>query len=64
MKGIRYITDHQNKRKSIIIDIQTLEKHPSEVEDLLDVIVAESRMKELKLDWETVKGNLKKEGKL
>ena len=64
MKGISYITDHQNKRKSIVIDFNTLEKHPSEVEDLLDVLVAESRIKEPKFDWEVIKDKLKKGGKL
>jgi hypothetical protein len=62
MKGISFITNHLNNRKSFVIDFNTLEKHPSEVEDLLDVIVAESRKKEAKLDWEVVKDKLRKEG--
>lgn len=64
MKGISYITDHQNRKKAVVIELATLEKHPSEVEDLLDILVAESRKDEPKLSWEEVKRSLKDKGKL
>lgn len=64
MKGISFITDHENRRKAIIIELQTLEKHPNQVEDLWDVLVSESRKSEPKLDWQQVKAGLKKAGKL
>jgi hypothetical protein len=64
MKGISYITDEQNRKKAVVIEISTLEKHPAEVEDLLDVLVAESRQTEPKLNWEEVKEGLRKQGKL
>lgn len=29
MKGISYITDQENRRKAVVIELITLEKHPS-----------------------------------
>ncbi len=55
MKGVSYITDDKNRRKAVVIDIETIEKHPEQVEDLMDVIIAESRKDEPKRDWEEVK---------
>jgi hypothetical protein len=55
MKGVRYITDDRDRRKAVVIDIATIEKHPDQVEDLIDVIIAESRKKESKRDWKDVK---------
>ncbi len=60
MKGVSYITDDKNRRKAVVIDIETIEKHPDQIEDLMDVIVAESRKDEPKRDWEEVKKNLAK----
>ena len=58
MKGVSYITDSENRRKAVVIDIDTIAKHPEEVEDLLDTIVAASRRNEPKRDWEDVKKEL------
>ncbi len=58
MKGIRYITDEDNHRKAVVIDIETIEKHPDQIEDLMDVIVAEARKDEPKRNWEDVKKDL------
>jgi len=60
MKGVSYITDDKNRRKAVVIDIETIEKYPEQVEDLMDVIIAESRKEEPKRDWEEVKKNLLK----
>jgi hypothetical protein len=64
MKGVSFITDDKNRRKAVIIDLKTIEQHQEEIEDLLDVIVAESRKDEPKRSWEEVKKSLKKKGKL
>jgi len=64
MKGVDFITDDKNRRKAVVIEIKTIEQHPEEVEDLIDVIVAESRKDEPKRSWEEVKKSLKKKGKL
>lgn len=58
MKGVSYITDGLNRKKAVVIDLATLERYPGRVEDLLDVLVAESRKDEPKLDWEAVKQGL------
>jgi len=58
MKGVSYITDAENRRKAVVIDIDTIAKYPEEVEDLLDTIVAASRRNEPKRDWEDVKKEL------
>ena len=64
MKGVNFITDDKNCRKAIIIELKTIEHHKEEIEDLLDVIVAEARKEEPKRSWEEVKKSLKKKGKL
>lgn len=64
MKGIQYISDENNQRKAVIIDLKTLIQKPNQVEDALDALVAESRKEEPRLDWEKVKKVLRKEGKI
>ena len=64
MKGVSYITDENSKKKAVVIDLKTLEKYDDKVEDLLDAIIAESRVEEPASNWTTVKKRLKKKGKL
>jgi len=64
MKGVNFITDENNRKTAVIIKLKTIEQHQEEIEDLLDVIVAESRKDEPKRSWEDVKKSLKKKGKL
>ena len=64
MKGINYITDSKNRKTSVIIDLKTIEKYDENIEDLFDVIIAESRKDEPSVAWEDVKKKLKKKGKL
>ena len=64
MKGVTILTDEKKKRKILQVDIKTVAKNPDEFEDLIDVLVAESRKSESKKSWEEVKLALKKKGKL
>jgi len=64
MKGISFLTDSSNKKVAVQIDLKTLDRFESEIEDLLDVIIAESRKDEPKKSWSEVKKNLKRKGKL
>ncbi len=64
MKGISYITDSKNRRQAVVINLKTFKKHEEEIEDLLDVIIAESRKDEPSISWEEVKKKLKRKGKL
>ncbi len=64
MKGVSYITDNKNRKTAVVIDLKTLEKFDNQIEDLIDVIIAESRKDEPTVSWEQVKKNLQKKGKL
>jgi hypothetical protein len=64
MKGVSYITDNKNRRKAVVIDLKTLKKFDDQIEDLFDVIIAESRKNEPTVSWEQVKKNLQKKGKI
>ena len=64
MKGIHFLTDQNNQRTAVVIDIQTLEKYPSGVVDFLDALLAETRKDEPKIAWEEAKEYLKKSGKI
>ena len=64
MKGVTILTDEKKRRKIYQIDIKEVVKNPGEFEDLIDVLVAESRKNEPKVSFEEVKKNLKRKGKL
>lgn len=64
MKGVSYITNNKNQKTAVVIDLKTLKKYEEQLEDLFDVVIAESRAEEPSVSWETVKKNLKKKGKL
>ena len=64
MKGISYITDDKNRKTAVVIDLKTLNKQAEAIEDLLDVIIAESRKEEESIPFEKVVKSLKKKGKL
>lgn len=64
MKGISFITDSNNNRKAVMIDYSVLRNHEAELEDLLDMIIAESRKEEESIPFEKVVKTLKKKGKL
>jgi hypothetical protein len=64
MTGVSYITNERNKRVAVQIDMKTLQQFEEHIEDLLDVIIAESRRDEKRIPIEKVKKMLKKKGKL
>jgi hypothetical protein len=64
MKGVSYITDDKNRKKAVVIEIKTLTQYEEQLEDLLDVIIAEARKDEPIIAWEDVKLQLKKKGKI
>jgi hypothetical protein len=63
MKGVNYITDSKNRKKSVIIDLKLLEEYNEHIEDLFDIIVAESREDDEDVPFEEVVKELKKAGK-
>ena len=60
MKGVTYITNKKNQKTAVVIDLKTLKKYDEQLEDLFDMIIAESRAEEPSVSFENVKKNLKK----
>ena len=63
MKGVTILNDEKKKRKILQVDIKEVAKNPNDFEDLIDVLIAESRKDEKKISWEAAKKQLKKAGK-
>ena len=62
MEGIMYVTDENNKKRFVQID---LEKYGVEyLEDLIDGLVAESRKNEESIPYDQAMEDLRKAGKL
>ncbi len=64
MEGISYITDNQNRKKAVVIDLKVIEDHEEDVHDFIDTLIAESRKSDEMIDWEQAKDNLRSAGKL
>ena len=64
MEGVQFLTNEKNERIAVQIDLKSLGKHRMEIEDFLDAIVAQSRVGEETVTWETAKKELKEAGKL
>ena len=64
MKGISYVTDDNNRKVAVQIDLKVLEKYDVDIKDLLDGIIAEARKDEQSVSLNTVVKDLKKKGKL
>jgi hypothetical protein len=64
MKGVSYVLDDNDRKKAVIIDLKTIEKFDNQLEDLFDIIIAESRKSEKTIPFEEVVRDMKKRGKL
>lgn len=64
MKGISYITDDTARRKAIVIDLDAIAGQEEELQELIDVLVAESRKDNELVDWQKAKEELRLQGKL
>ena len=64
MKGISYITNSKNQKTAVVIDLKILQNYKAPIEDLFDIIIANSRADEPSVSFETIKRKLKKSGKL
>jgi len=64
MKGVTFIKDETHNRRFVQIDLDQLEKYQNRIEDLLDVIIAESRKDDGEVSWNDVKKQLEAAGKL
>ena len=64
MKGVNFVTDINNNKVAVQIDLKILEKQENRIEDFIDGIIAESRKDEERVSLEEVMKGLKKKGKL
>jgi hypothetical protein len=64
MKGVSYVTDEQNKKVAVQIELKVLERYDEQIEDLIDGIIAESRKDEKRVPLSQVMRDLKQSGKL
>ena len=64
MKGVTYVTDENNRKVAVQIELKLLEKFDEDIEDLIDGIIAESRRNEERVPLDKVIRGLKKNGKL
>ena len=58
------MTDENDKKTAVVIDLKTIERYDEQIEDLFDIIIAESRKDEPSTPWEDIKKRLKKKRKL
>lgn len=58
------MTNDKNERIAVQIDLKVLGRHQEQIEDMLDVIVAESRKGDEDVPWEQAKKELKKARKV
>ena len=63
MKGVTILRDEKTNNKIIQISLRDVAKNPEEFEDLMDVLIAESRKDEKSVSFDLVKKQLKKNGK-
>ena len=63
MKGINILYDAKGKKRQVQIDVSGIEKNPELVEDILDVIVCESRRNELTITLADFRRDLAKRKK-
>jgi len=64
MKGVSFVTNSKNEKIAVQIDLKELEHHQQEMEDYLDIIIAENRKDDEDVSWEEAKRELKKANKL
>lgn len=64
MKGVTIIRDETLNKRFVQIDLEELELHQNEMEDLMDLIIAESRKDDEEVSWEELKAQLRQDGRL
>ncbi len=60
MKGVTFLNDKKRNKRFVQIDLDHLEAHQNELEDFLDMVIAESRKHDEEVSWESVKKELNK----
>jgi len=55
MKGVTFLVDETHKKQLVQIDLNVLNGDAEQVNDLIDLLIAESRKDDEKMDWADVK---------
>ena len=63
MKGVNYVTDEKNRKVAVQINLNLLDNYQQKLEDLLDIIVAESRKDDDEITIEEVEKRINKKSK-
>ena len=63
MRGITFITDETNNKRFVQIDLETISKGEEQIEEIIDIIIAESRKNEKEFSWDEVKKMIRKKKK-
>lgn len=63
MKGVTFLNDETNRRRLVQINLRLIDGDAAKAEDLIDLLIAESRKDDEKLDWTDVKKRLLKPAK-
>lgn len=64
MKGVSIIEDKTKKRRYVQIDLKAVKDDREWIQDVFDLMIAESRKDEKRVSWSSIKARLKKEGRL
>jgi len=56
LKGVQFVSDAGGQRTGVLIDLR---RHRALWDDVYDALVAESRRKDPRLDWDDVKRRLR-----
>ncbi len=64
MKGVVIKEDKAKKRRYMEIDLKAVKDDREWVQDVFDLMIAESRKDEKRIPWTLIKERLKREGRL
>jgi hypothetical protein len=64
MKGLTIMTDESSGRRIAQLDLTLLSKNSARLEDVFDLLIAESRKDEKEFSWEDIRKDLKSKGRM
>lgn len=58
------MTEEKSGKKIAQLDLSYLAKSKEDIEEVLDILIAEARKEEKNISWNSIKKDLKKKGRL
>lgn len=58
------MTEEKSGKKIAQLDLSYLAKSKEDIEEVLDILIAEARKEEKNIPWDSIKKDLKKKGRL